>query len=206
MSNRTELRERLRLELGDTGAVAVWSDDLLDALLVESVGWYSQLWPRQTVGYLDVAAGQRAFSEPVGAIGISGVECPPGRVLMQVADGSVGAPSVPGAGVRQTWSAWAGSVYLGNAASGDEVGELKLVMRALVPWPRLDPEEQWEGPYSDERLLVLWSAVEAWEWLEGQGLKLGRTPVSTATDHYRQELESEIEARKRAASSRILDA
>ena len=65
MSNRTELRTRLRQELGDTGTLTVWSDTLLDSLLVEAGDWYSRLWPRQTEAYRDVASGQRAFDRHV---------------------------------------------------------------------------------------------------------------------------------------------
>lgn len=205
MSNRTELRGRLRLELGDTGAVKVWSDDLLDALLVESVGWYSRLWPMQAVVYRDVAEGQRAFEVPPGALGVSGVECPLGRVLGQEAGGAVGGPGM--GGVRQSWSVWGGTLYIGNTARGDEVGSVKLAMRVLLPWPRLDPEEPWPGPAGDERLLVLWAAVEAWAWLEGQEQKRGRYApgAGAATLRYAEELEREIAARKKAATSRMLD-
>lgn len=205
MSNRTELRERLRLELGDTGPVRTWGDDLLDALLIEAVGWYSRLWRRQVVAYRDVAAGLRAFEVPPGALGVSGVECLPGRVLPQEAGGAVGAAQA--GGVRQSWSVWGSTLYLGRPAAGEEVGATRLVMRVLFPWPRLDPAEPWAGPAGDERLLVLWSAVEAWLWLDGQDQKRGRhnAASNSATARYAEELEREIAARKRAATSRMLD-
>jgi hypothetical protein len=69
MSNRTQLKARLKQELGDTGTQKVWSDTLLDDLLVESVGWYSRLWPLQATAYRDVVAGQRTFEVPPGALG-----------------------------------------------------------------------------------------------------------------------------------------
>src|SRR6478609_6151206 len=108
MSNRTELRARLRQELGDTGAVTVWSYTLLDSLLVEAGEWYSRLWPRQAEAYRDVASGQLTFDAPPGALGIVGVECPPGRELPQEASGLIGAPLTTG--VRQTWSVWGGTL------------------------------------------------------------------------------------------------
>src|SRR5438132_10615552 len=104
MSNRTELREQLRLELGDTGTVVTWSDALLDDLLVASVTWYSRLWPMQSQAYRDVAAGQRTFDVPPGAFGVAQVECPPGRLLSQEASGPVG--NAGSTGQRQSWSAW----------------------------------------------------------------------------------------------------
>ena len=91
MSNRTELRARLRLELGDTGSPSLWSDTFLDDLLVEAGAWYSRLWPRHATGYRDVASGERVFSVPDGALGISGVECPPGLPLPQEASPVIGA-------------------------------------------------------------------------------------------------------------------
>ena len=203
MSNRTQLRERLRLELGDTGSVQVWSDDLLDALLVESVDWYSRLWPMQEVLYRDVAQGQRTFSLVSGTLGVTSVECPPGRVLPHEATAPVGASQ--GTGFRQSWSVWGSTLYLGRGASGDEVGTLRLVLHVLLPWPGLDPVEHWEGPSGDERLLVLWSAVEAWAWLDGQDQKRGRPARSGAmTARYTEELEREVAARRRAATSRVL--
>lgn len=203
MSNRTQLRERLRLELGDSGSVQVWSDDLLDALLVESVGWYSRLWPWQETLYRDVAQGQRTFSITLGTLGVTSVECPPGRVLPHEATAAVGAPQ--STGVRQSWSVWGSTLYLGRGASGDEVGPMKLVMQVLLAWPRLDPVEQWEGPADDERLLVLWSAVEAWAWLDGQDQKRGRPARSGAmAARYTEELEREVAARRRAATSRVM--
>ena len=209
MSNRTQLRARLRQELGDTGAVTVWSDSLLDSLLVESTAWYSRLWPMQTNAYRDVAVGQRVFDVPAGAIGVVGVECPPGRPLPQEASGTIGAPAAPqaaGTGKRQSWSLWGGSLYLGNPASGDEVGASTLVMRVLLPGDRLDPVEDWDGPEDDERLLVLWAATEAWAWLDGQDQKRGRPGKSgSQTARYAEQLEREVSARRRAAVSRRLE-
>lgn len=205
MTNRTQLRERLRIELGDTGATTTWSDDLLDDLLVASVTWYSRLWPMQSDAYRNVAAGQRTFDVPPGVLGVTQVECPPGRVLPQEASGSTG--SLGSTGQRQSWSLWGGQVYLGNQAGGDEVGASHLVMRVLMPWDRLDPFEDWNGPGDDERLLVLWSATEAWAWLHAQDLKRGRPSQSgDAAARYADQLEREVRARKRAATSRRLEA
>jgi hypothetical protein len=204
MSNRTELRARVRLELGDTGSVTVWSDTLLDSLLVEAGDWYSRLWPRQIEAYSDVASGQRAFDLPAGALGVVGVECPPSRELPQEAASTIGAPL--STGIRQSWSVWGRVVRLGRGASGDEVGTSKLVMRLLVPWDRLDPGEAWNGPQDDERLLVLWAVTEAWAWLDGEDQKRGRPTRSGAmTRRYAEELEREIAARRRAATSRRLE-
>ena len=144
MSNRTELRARLRLELGDTGSPSLWSDTFLDDLLVEAGEWYSRLWPRHATGYRDVASGERIFAVPDGALGISGVECPPGLPLPQEASPVIGASLQTG--VRQTWSLWGDEILLGRAASGDEVGSSSLVIRHLLPWDRLDPVEAWNGP------------------------------------------------------------
>jgi hypothetical protein len=204
MSNRTQLRERLRRELGDTEAVTTWTDSLLDSLLNEAVGWYSRLWPLQSTAYKDVAEGQRSFDTPAGAIGVSGVECPPGVVLPQYAAATVGAP--PSGGRRQGWSLWGGKVYLYNPASGEEVGAQRLAMRVLLPWERLDPVVDWSGPEDDERLLVLWSATEAWAWLDGQDQKRGRPAKSgEMVQRSAEQLEREVSARRRAAGSRALE-
>ena len=204
MSNRTQMRERLRRELGDTGANTFWSNDLLDNLLVEAAGWYSRLWPMQTTAYRDVAAGQRAFSVPPGALGVTGVECPPGRVLPQEAGGAIG--TTGRVTQRQSWSVWAETVYLGNGAGGEEVGASRLAMRVLLPWDRPDPAEDWNGPEDDERLLILWAATEAWAWLDGQDQKRGR-PLRSGqmTERYAEQLEREVAARRRAAGSRRLE-
>ena len=204
MSNRTELRARLRQELGDTATLVVWSDTLLDSILVESGAWYSRLWPRHATAYRDVASGARTFSTPPGALGISGVECPPGVPLPQEASAPIGVP--PPAGVRQTWSLWGDTVYLGRPAAGDEVGSSHLVMRVLLPWDRLDPVEPWNGPEEDERLLILWSAAQAYAWLEGQDAKRARNPAAgKSAQWYTTQLEREISARRRAATSRRLE-
>ena len=42
MSNRTELLARLRVELGDNTSPNLWSDTLLDDLLIEAGAWYSR--------------------------------------------------------------------------------------------------------------------------------------------------------------------
>ncbi len=204
MSNRTQLRDRLRVELGDAGANKVWSDGLLDDLLNDSVTWYSQLWPMQTAAYRDVAAGQRTFSAPSGVFSVTQVECPPGRILPQEASGATGSASQTGQ--RQSWSRWGGVIYLGNPASGDEVGASHLIMRVLLPWDRLDPSDDWTGPEDDERLLVLWAATEAWAWLEGQDEKRGRPSKAGKTAaRYAEQLEREVTARGRAAISRGME-
>src|SRR5438477_13218265 len=148
MSNRTQLREALRVELGDTGSNQVWSDALLDDLLIQSVTWYSRLWPMQGAAFRDVAADQRTFSVPAGAFSVAQVECPPGTVLPQEASGATG--STGSTGRRQSWSEWGGTIYLGNPANGDEVGASHLIMRVLLPWDRLDPNDDWNGPEDDE--------------------------------------------------------
>lgn len=204
MSNRTELRARLRLELGDTTSPNLWSDTFLDDLLVESGAWYSRLWPLHSTAYSDVATGDRAFSVPDGALGISGVECPPGLPLPQEASPVMGVPLHTG--VRQTWSLWGDTLLLGRPASGDEVGSSHLILRVLLPWDRLDPEEPWNGPEDDERLLILWCAAQAYAWLEGQEGKRARNPAAGASSaRYAEQLEREISARRRAATSRQLE-
>jgi hypothetical protein len=203
MSNKTQLRARLREELGDTGTTTLWSDTLLDDLLDEAVGWYSRLWPLQTEGYRDVTAGQRTFDVPPGALGVVSVECPPGREFPQEASGTIGSAGTRG--LRQSWSRWGDVIYFSNPASGSEVGTLKLVMQVLLPWDRLDPVEQWNGPEDAERLLVLWAATQAWVWLDGEDQKRGRPARSgAATRRYADESEREVEARRRAATSRML--
>jgi hypothetical protein len=204
MSNRTEMRDRLRRELGDTGTSTFWSDDLLDNLLVEAAGWYSRLWPVQANAYRNVAVGQRTFDMPPGALGVVSVECPPGKALPQEVGGTTG--TLGSAVQRQSWSHWGGTLYLGNGASGPEVGASKLVMRVLLPWERPDPVEDWNGPEDDERLLVLWAATEAWAWLDGQDQKRGRpTKAGPMTKRYAEQLEREVAARRRAAGSRRLE-
>jgi hypothetical protein len=201
VSNKTQLRARLRDELGDTGTTTLWSDTLLDELLDEAVEWYSRLWPLQTEAYRDVAANQRTFDVPPGALGVVGVECPPGKDLPQEANGTIG--NLGTFGLRQSWSRWGDVVYLSNPASGGEVGILHLIMRVLLPWDRLDPVEQWNGPADAERLLVLWAATQAFAWLDGEDQKRGRpTRSGAATKRYTEELEREVGARRRAATSR----
>jgi hypothetical protein len=198
------MRERLRGELGDTGAVRVWSDDLLDDLLVEASDWYSRLWPMQATAYRDAAAEQRTFDVPPGAFGVVQVECPPGVVLPREASGPSG--STGSTGRRQSWSLWGGVLYLGNPARSAQVGNGKLVMRVLLPWDRPDRVVDWGGPEEDERLLVLWAAAEAWAWHDGQDQKRGRpSKAGPAAARYAEQLEREVNARKRAASSRRMD-
>lgn len=207
MSNRTELRDRVRQELGDGVAPYVWSNDLLDSLLVEAGEWYSRLWPMQAAAYLDVADGQRVFDLPEGTVDVLAVECPPGIVLAHEAPGPIGISPAAG-GTRQSWGVWAGDLYLGRPAAGAEIGMTKLLVRFLGPWDRLDPVEQWNGPYSDERLLVLWTVAQAWAWLEGQEEKRGRPPrpsYASATARANTQLEAEITARRRAATSRRIE-
>jgi hypothetical protein len=207
MSNRTQLRERLRVELGDTGTNKVWSDTLLDDLLIDSVTWYSRLFPMRASGYRDVAQGQRTFSVPPGAFSIAQVECPPGTILPQEATGATGTPGSTGInGQRQSWSLWGDTIYLGNPASGGEVGATRLILRVLLPWDRLDPSDDWTGPEDDERLLVLWAATQAWEWLDGQDQKRGRpSKAGQMAARYQEQLEREVQARRRAATSRRLE-
>jgi hypothetical protein len=204
MSNRTELRTRLRTELGDTAPETVWSDTFLDNTLVEAGAWYSRLWPRQTTSYRDVASGARTFAAPAGALGLAGVECPPGNPLPEDPALPVGTPTPRG--VRQTWTLWGSTIYLGRPAAGDEVGSSRLVLRVLLPWDRLDPVEPWNGPEEDERLLIMWSAAQAYAWLEGQDAKRSRNPsAGRSATYYTAQLEREIAARRRAATSRQLE-
>lgn len=203
MSNKTELRARLRDELGDTGSTLTWSESLLNSLLDEAVQWYSRLFPMPATAFRDVAAGQQSFAVPPGAISVTQVECPPGTVLPR----EIGAP-VAGtgrAGLRQSWSLPGGEVRLGKPASGAEIGAVHLVMSLLIPWDRLDPSDPWNGPEDGERLLVIWAAAEAWAWLEGQDQKRGRPQrPESMSRRYAEQLEREVTARKRAATSRSL--
>jgi hypothetical protein len=204
MSNRTQMRDRLRRELGDTATNKVWTDSLLDDLLVEAANWYSRLWPMQTTAYRDVAVGQRSFDVPPGVFGVTQVECPPGVMLPHEAAGTTG--SAGSTGKRQSWSLWGGAVFLGNPASGGEAGTGKLAMRVLLPWARPDPVVDWNGPEEDEHLLIIWASTEAWAWLDGQDQKRGRpSKAGTNTARYAEQLEREVNARRRAAGSRRLE-
>ena len=204
MNTKGQLRTRLRDELGDNGASQVWSDTLLDSLLDEAVDWYSRLFPMQAVAYRDVAAGQTTFAVPPGALQIVQAECPPGTVLPQEASAPAGESSR--GGLRQSWSIWAGAVFLGNPASGNEVGTGRLIIKLLLPWDPLSAIDDWNGPPGDERLLVIWAAGEAWAWLDGQDQKRGRPgKAGIMARRYAGEIEGEIRARGRAASSRRLD-
>src|SRR4051794_10175014 len=198
------MRDRLRLELGDTGEVKVWSDGLLDDLLVEGAAWYSRLFPMHATAYRDITLGQRVVVVPPGAVGVTQVECPPGRILPQEASGASG--SAGSTGQQQGWNVWGGTIYLTNPAGGGEVGAGRLVMRLLLPWDRPDPTDDWNGPEDDERLLILWAATEAWTWLDGQDRKRGRPGRNDdMAARYNVQLEHEVSARKRAAGSRALE-
>ncbi len=141
---------------------------------------------------------------PVGALGVVAVECPPGVALPQEIGGTTGSTGTTR--VRQSWNVWGGTLYLHNPASGEEVGTSRLVMRVLQPWDRLDPVEPWNGPENDERLLVLWAATEAWSWLDGQDQKRGRPgKAGYQTARYAEQLEREVAARRRAATSKRME-
>jgi hypothetical protein len=205
MSTRNEMRARLRVELGDTGSVQVWGDSLLDDLLVAAAEWYSRLFPSRGTAYREVTAGQRTFTLPEGALGIIQVECPPGRVLPEEPASTAG--STGGTGKRQGWHVWGDTIYLTNPAGSHEAGDAMLVLRLLLPWDRPDPAVDWNGPEDDERLLLLWATAEAYGWLDGQDQKRGRPAHGGAVAaRYAEQLEREIRARRRSASSRPLTA
>ncbi len=204
MSNRTQLLARVRDELGDSGAVPIWTDVHLTNILIESVGWYSGQWPFHSTAYRDVVADQRVFDLPPGTMYVDSVELPGGTLLPQEAF-SLTSKS-PDTGYRQAWSVWGGSLYLRNPASGEEVGATRLAMKVALPWDRLDPVDAWNGPEDGERLLVIWTVWQAYEWLSGQDAIRGRaTAAKDEAARYNGMLESEIAKRARRAGSRIMD-
>lgn len=214
MSNRTQLREQLRRQIGDTTAPYQWADALLDDFLVESVPWYSQQWPRETTAFRDVAQGQRKFDLPPNTYSVIQVECPKGVILPVEAYSTEAAPN-PGYGgdpgairgtLRQAWSVYGETLYLRNPASGPEVGASQLAMRITIPWDRLDPVEDWNGPDNDEMLLVAYAAVQAWLWLDGQDQRRGRSGRHGAQiKQANARLKDLLTTHRRTASSRTLD-
>lgn len=175
MSNRDEMRTRVRLELDDAGEVRTWPDELLDEWLVEAAEWFSQIEPYETTALRDVSTGQRIFSRPPGALRVVGVECPPGNIVPKEGEVTLGDPTTYEGARRLSWSEWGGSIYMSRPLTDNgEVGASRLQMRLQLPWDRPDPVEQWNGPASAERPLVLWVCREAWGWLDGRDQKRGR--------------------------------
>ena len=205
MSNRTEMVARLRQELGDPTAPYIWEDAHLHNLIVEAAEWYSGLFPMKTVAYDDVSEGQRVFSVPQAGTVID-VELPPGVVLPRDPQAYVGDPTVQGPLYRQAWAVWDGDLYLRNPAGGDEVGIAKLAMHAHVPWGRPDPIEQWNGPFADEVLLIVYAAWQAWLAHDGTTQRLKRSvPATTQAGAYRARLEDLLKSRRRRFGSRLLE-
>lgn len=196
MTNRTDMVNRLRKELGDEGTAQTWSTSFLEQVTIEAAQWLSYRVPLPTTAVRDVTAGQRTFAMSVGWTEVFGVECPPGNPLPFDPDPHIGSPLATGRAYSQAWSMWGATIYLRNPASGPEVGAGKFVIMAGLPYDRPDPVVAWNGAAVDERLLLLYGAVAAWVWLRGYHLKSNRlTALGDQIDHYKEQLASEVAVR-----------
>jgi hypothetical protein len=199
---------RLRQELGDTTSPNIWDDTYLENLLIEANDWYSRLYPRGSTATQDVVADQRTFTVTPGTFEVLHVECPPGNQLPLDSNAFSADPTAWSGTYRQAWAVFGDTLYLRNAAAGDEVGAANLVMFLQVAWDRPDPVETWNGPENDVRLLVLWAAREAWLWHDGLTQRLQRKVAQySQAQRFGDMLNDELRTRARRNSfgSRTLE-
>ena len=116
MATLPQVRARMRRELGDAGAVHVWSDDQLGDAIGDALRELSYELRRPTATHsTTTVAGQREYaSGREGMVEVIGVEHPAGQMLPRAE--LAPADSSNDRGYAQAWSA-------GDSLGGDQVAE-----------------------------------------------------------------------------------
>lgn len=168
MATRATLRARVRRELGDGGAVYLWSDEQVNDHLADAIRELGRALPRGPVAAtLTTVAGQREYAIGAAVAAVVGLEYPVGRPLPRAGGPAgtpaTGTPDLADTGYAQEWTgeAAAGTVRLRNApAAGGEA--LRVVYRPLPTPPSDDATAVAVAP-EEEAIVALLACRSLWE-------------------------------------------
>ena len=232
---------QLRGVLMDTVQPYQWPDAALQQAIWEATAQHSFLFPRERRLAYDVSDGLTAIaiypvdtapsttsSPPTGLqtgddagpagdgsaqlITVQRVEMPPGTPLPEDG-GQTTDPADSGSTVYAQGYRWRdGFIYFRNAASGDEVGSLKLIIELLQTYsqPDVGGSYKWDGPVHDLPLLMLIAQKAAYQqlatWQARDLTDVSKVPVAAILDRLEVEIQRAITVRKRrTVRSRTLE-
>lgn len=136
MTTRPQIRTMLRNRLEDSGPDPLWSDDVLNDAIAESVRRYSTNIPRQEVAALAVMAGDREVEVPPGvnALRVARVFDDRGTPWLRW-EGYGDPPPVPmgPASGSMTWRVWANMIILGAAAPRTALWRVEHLVHRNTP-------------------------------------------------------------------------
>lgn len=182
MATLSEIRTRVRAQLGETSA-AIWSDTDLDEAINSTLEDYNQRWSYQAVTTVSVEEGDAAIDEPDGTLDVVRVQLEDGTIIEYRSRNVAGSA---GRRERQAWERWGGQVHFTRP----------LTAQTLTIW-YLRGHEIEEVPAADVGLIVagaVWRALEmrSVDDLRRQGISVQqghRETVEAARERYHQLLD-----------------
>jgi hypothetical protein len=191
MTTRAQLRDRIRAELNDLGAVRLWPDERLQQWAVEGLRWLGRELGLELATSLTSVASQASYVLPAALVEVTRVEHPSGYFRQPVA--FAGGDSTPEATMfpadvrlgpgQLTYDVYGGSLILSPAP--DASGQAILVRyRASYSEPTADAGVL-DVPLRDEDAVVFYVGARACEWLamdEGKRQRFERDRGSAPAD------------------------
>jgi hypothetical protein len=216
MTTRAELRNRIRAELNDLGAVPLWADARLNQWIVDGLRHLGRELPLEKSASLVTVAGQAGYALPADVLEVTRVEHPTGRFRQPVpaasGDRSPDATLLPGdAGLEPselTYDVYGGQLILSPAP--DRAGETVAVRyRGAYAEPSADATAL-DVPTGDEDPVVFYACARAIEWIAMDEAKRqrferqrGASPAAVARE-YDGEARSAIRQRRARVAPRRL--
>ncbi len=213
---------RLRGLLEDTATPYTWSDAVLRLCLDEGLVEYAMACPKARRVALPTTAGQlsldlAAVLTPEGVetrrlLAVTGVQCPPGRVLGRDPLLPL-APGVVDEGpTTQAYTVVGPVLFFHHPLASDEVGTDRLVVQILETWALFgvdsaDTTTEWDGPRYDQGLVLAMAARAAWCQAALLGLKTGTgLDPDAQVAAYSAFITAQLRARAARPTSRLLGA
>lgn len=216
MTTRAQLRDRVRAELNDLGAIRLWPDERLNAWLVAGLRAFGRELGLEKATTIMTVAAQAGYALPADIEQVTRVEHPAGHFRQPIAfaAGDV-APeaAAPDSPLIPRPSPLAYDVYGGQlilSPAPDRAGETIAVRyRGAYAEPVADASVL-DVPTRDEDAVLFYACARACEWLamdEGKRQRFerqrGASPAAVAREYDREARSVARQRRARVQSRRL---
>ena len=218
MTTRSELRQKVRTELNDSGGSQLWTDALLNELIVQAIRTYGRELPREARTTITIVAGTDAYNLPGDFDRALRVAQPDDSIrvydpLERGAGDELGSSQRSGATSHGSWGyrIWAGQIILKpapTAAGSDQ--NITLEYLARYAEPSADGDTLATPAYDDDLLIAL-ACADAMRWIGSDEAKRARferqrgASPQGAAETYERRAQTAIASRKRRMHTRAME-
>jgi hypothetical protein len=196
MTTRSDIRARVRAELGDeTLGAYVWSDVLLDSHIAAGLRRCGFDLPAEAETAIMAISGVTVYPLPADCLRVIKVEHPAGTILRRGSATAGDNWTAPVMGRENAWEEYAHNLVLMAGPSADETVIVRYLRLYGVP---ADDSAELDIPGADEDLIVWLVCETALVWLKKQKDKrLDRRAGFLYPDTYAKRYQEAVRVRKR---------